>query len=122
MRATLRAVVEFFGLEPGQRETRIGSHPASSLPRREGRFSGQGERATVVSADSTPKVGTKLRTGLRVCCKLPPVAESRAANCPTTRHQLRLLADDAHVGQEELRNYLRGEIAPREAMSVELDD
>jgi hypothetical protein len=33
-----------------------------------------------------------------------------------------LLADDAHVGQEELRNYLRGEIAPREAMSVELDD
>src|SRR5882672_884326 len=76
MRPTLPAIGEFFRLEPGQREIRIEFHPASSLPGRGGRVSGQGERAAFVSADATPKVGTKLRTGLRVRCKLPLVVES----------------------------------------------
>jgi hypothetical protein len=106
MRPTLPAIGEFFRLEPRQREIRIESHPASSLPGRGGRVSGQGERAAVVSADATPKVCTKLRTGLRVRCKLPVVGavEPVYSRPPPGPTPFELLADDAGLGPgKELR-------------------
>jgi hypothetical protein len=41
------------------------------------------------------------------------VAESRAANCPDDATPFELLADDAGLGPQELREYLRAEIERR---------